>query len=688
MASIGEAFIDVHANTSPFHREVARDLDRVADDAEGELNKTGRSMGDKISDGIGVELRRRGKSFAKAIGDGTKNTVVRIRSILKFDQIRDTIRRRFRRDIGDTIQKEITDALDRSTRGGALSKFSSAIADAVGAGFNVSGRSPLIAALIPALLALVGVIVAALQAANALVAVLFIIPGLLASIGLQVGVVMIAFRGMGEAIQGAFAAKNAKELRLALKDLSPSARDFVKELLPLRDLFREIGRVVQQNFFAKLTGVITAIRKSLGPSLIKGFGQLASAMGQFFEDFGLLLASPGFKNFFNAIIPATARWLDKFGMSLFGRRGFVTALITMATALMPFMEKFGDIVLRNLDHLAGLMFQFVASPETTKWLDDMAATLQLVFDLLFKVGEFLFVFLRELNNAGGAEVIEFLSQALMELMLFLASPIGQKAMEGLVDLGKFGIAAFAGLVIILLSVVAAFEAVSEALRSGFLPAITEAIRIFIQAIIDAATFLGVWIARIIGWIGDFFRWLWGIITTTKSNFSSLTSGAASMVSKVVAVIKGLPGQILAALKNLGGLLVGAGRSLVQGLIDGIRQKISELKNLVSYLASLIAGFFGSSPAEEGPLSGQGWTKIRGQHMIQDLIKGIQAETQNLRQASLEATSNIVFGPNSIQMKFSGPVPDQQQARTVGAAMGMSAAEHIAARNTRLVVRTL
>jgi len=276
----------------------------------------------------------------------------------------------------------------------------------------------------------------------------------------------------------------------------------------------------------------------------------------------------------------------------------------------------------------------------------------------------------------------------MELMLFLASPIGQKAMEGLVDLGKFGIAAFTGLVIILLSVVAAFEAVAEALHSGFLPAITEAIRIFLQAIVDAATFLGVWISRIVGWIGSFFKWLWGIITTTKNNFSSLTSGAAAMVTKVMAVIKGLPAQILGALKNLGGLLVGAGRSLVQGLIDGIRAKINELRNLVGYLADLIAGFFGSSPAKEGPLSGQGWTKIRGQHMIQDLIKGIQAETPSLREATMDATSNIVFGPNSIQMKFTGPVPDQQQARTVGAAMGMSAAEQIAARNTRLAVRTL
>jgi hypothetical protein len=687
--SIGDAFIDVHANTGPFNRELDDHLERAADDAEGELNRTGRGMGDKISDGIVDSLKRRGKMFAKAIGDGTRNTVVRVRSIFRFDQIRDSIRRRFRRDVGDTITEEIRDSLDRSARSGVFNKIGLGIADAIGAGFNVSGRSPLIAALLPALAALVGVILAAVQAANALVAVLFIIPGLLASIGLQVGVIAIAFNGMGKAIQGAFAAKNAKELRLALKGLSPSARDFVRELLPLRNLFREIGRVVQQNFFLKLTGVITAIRKSLGPSLIKGFGQLASAMGQFFEDFGLLLASPGFKNFFNSIIPATARWLDKFGMSLFGRRGFVTALIAMATELMPFMEKFGDIVLRNLDRLSGLMFQLTTNPATNQWLDDMAATLQLVFDLLFKVGEFLFVFLDQLNRAGGATVIEILMEALSELMFVLSSPVGQKAMEGLVNLGIIGIRAFVGLVVAILGVLAALEAFGEWFRVTGGPFVLDVLRAIGQAAVDMATFLGVWIERIIKAIGGFFVWLWNIITTTKNNFSSLTSGAAAMASSLLARIKAIPGQVLGALGNFASLLYNSGRALIQGLIDGIRSKIQPLLDVLGWIGGRIGGFFGNSPAIYGPLSKRGWTKFRGQNIMKGLISGIRMELPPLLRTVNTVASNINFLPRSVQVNFQGTaVPTEIQARTVGSAVGTGAANMIAARNTRLAVRTL
>jgi hypothetical protein len=105
--SIGKAFIEVHADTSPFHRELPNDLDKAADLAEGEFDKTGQKVGGKMGDGIGKELKRRGKKFAKSIEDGTKNTIVRVRSIIRFDRIRDSIRRSFRRDVGETISKSL-----------------------------------------------------------------------------------------------------------------------------------------------------------------------------------------------------------------------------------------------------------------------------------------------------------------------------------------------------------------------------------------------------------------------------------------------------------------------------------------------------------------------------------------------------------------------------------------------------
>lgn len=686
--SIGEAFIDVHANTKPFHRELPEQLNEAADRAEAELDKTGQKIGSDMSNGIDKEFKRRGPGFAKSISDGTKNTMIRVRSVIRFDRLRDTIRRQFRRTVGQSIGEEIADALDRSARSGIFNKISVTIADAIGAGFNVSGRSPLIAVLIPAILALVGVIVAALQAVNALVAVLFIIPSLIGAIALQVGVLVIAFQGIGEATQKAFAAKNPKELREALKDLTPAAQDFVKELLPLRDFFKQLRDSVQQSFFSQLVGSITALRKALGPTLISGFTNLAREAGKFLGRFAEVLASPQFKTFITGLFAATSRWVETFSRSLFSKRGFVQGLIAMGNTLMPFLRDFGDVILRVLDRLSGLMFQFASNPATQQWLDDMAETLQLVFDLLFKVGEFLFVFLKRLNEAGGAGVIEALSEALDRLMFVLASPVGQKAMEGLVNLAIFGIQSFTGLVIAILAVIAVAEAFSEWVRVTGGPFILDILRAIGQAAVDVATFLGVWIERIIGWIVGFFKWLWNHITTTKSQFSSLASAVAGKLGEVVNRIKGLPSAILNAAKNFGSLLLNAGRALVDGLINGIKQKVSQLKSWISYLASLIAAFLPGSPAEVGPLSGQGYTKIRGQHLVQDLISGIREEVPALREATTNAMSNIVFGQNSVQVNFQGALPTDTQARSVGTAVGNGAASMIAARNTRLAVRTL
>ena len=694
--SIGDAYVTVHADTSPFEPELERDLRAAAEKAEKESNKTGKKIGGDVSDGLDSELKRRGKGFSKSIEDGTKGTNIFVRSKVHFNKIRDNVRRSFRRDVGDAITDEVADAFDRASRkGGVFSRIGTAVADAVGAGFNVSGRSPLIAVLLPAIFALVGVFTALAQAINAAVAVLFIVPGLLASIGLQVGTVAFAFHGLGEAIQGAFAAKNAKELRLALKQLTPSARSFVKELLPLRDLFREISRTAQERLFSQIAGSITALRKALGPSLIKGFGELGSTVGKLLRAFADVLASPEFVQFLNKLFFVTSKWISDLSHSLFGKRGFLPALIKMSDTLLPFMSTFGEIVLRALDELSGLMFQLAANPTTSNWLSDMAATLQKVIDLAFNLGDFLFFLLAQLNAAGGQNLISVLSEALNQLSFFLASPAGRKALEGLVDLGIAGIKSFTGLIELLLTLLAVAEVVGEFLNNKFIPTSIQelknmwiAIKIVGQAIVDFATFVGVWLSRIVGWIVHFFQILGGWISRARDWLLNFVRGVNDFLAQLIRRFGAIPGQLLAVAKNFGSLLYNAGRSLIQGLINGIFSKIDALRSAVSQIISTVGRFFPGSPAKEGPFSGRGYVKFRGQRMIRDFIEGIRNETPSLREATMNAVSNIVFGPNSVQVNVAGENPDVNRARTTGAAMGVAAADVIAARNTRLAVRTL
>ena len=72
------------------------------------------------------------------------------------------------------------------------------------------------------------------------------------------------------------------------------------------------------------------------------------------------------------------------------------------------------------------------------------------------------------------------------------------------------------------------------------------------------------------------------------------------------------------------MLFTAGAHAIERLIDGLESKIGHLGNVVAGIASKIAGFFGLSPAVEGPLSGEGAPEIRGQHFSASFGAGMMA----------------------------------------------------------------
>jgi hypothetical protein len=53
--------------------------------------------------------------------------------------------------------------------------------------------------------------------------------------------------------------------------------------------------------------------------------------------------------------------------------------------------------------------------------------------------------------------------------------------------------------------------------------------------------------------------------------------------------------------------------------------LSAVGSAVGSIVSKVAGFFGLSPAKEGPLSGAGSMKIRGQHLVRDFADGITGQ---------------------------------------------------------------
>lgn len=635
--ALGEAFIDVHANTKPFQDELGDGIDKGAKRAEDDFEDTGREIGDALTTGIGGSLRDNGPQLAKDIQDGLRRQKIRTKVTVEVDRDNNVVRKWV-----STITEDVEEAFREAGRpGGPFSKIGSAISDAIGAGFNVSGRSPLIALLIPVLLVIGSLIVAALQAANALVALLTIIPALLPAIALQVGVVAIAFQGMGEAIQGAFAAKNAKELKEAIDGLTPSAQAFVKSLLPLRDWWSTLSKSVQENFFAGL-GQLFGKGGSLQPlldSLSTRLGPLARDLGELLGSLAEFFGSANFRIFLSQIVPATQRWLDTLGPALLTLMTGITSLAS-SPAVLDLLERFGGAFAGVLATFGSFLTQISDDPEFAAWLSDMVDTLRSLGDLFMAVLDFVKVFLAQLNEAGGKEVIDKFTEAFNLLIAVLASPVGQKAMEGFIDMAKFGISAFFGLVMVLLALVALIEVIGETINGVFRAAWR-------------------WLTETAGpGIADFFR--------------NLISDIADLFN---------PTRML-------NMFYSAGRNIIQGLINGIRSMFSGIGSAMGAAMQVIRNYTPFSPAKEGPLSGSGDPMLAGENIMQRLAEGIHHAIPDVRAATSNAVQNIYFGTGAIQMGFQGSRPSEQEATATGMAVVGGIGSGLARRNISLAVRSL
>jgi TP901 family phage tail tape measure protein len=184
--------------------------------------------------------------------------------------------------------------------------------------------------------------------------------------------------------------------------------------------------------------------------------------------------------------------------------------------------------------------------------------------------------------------------------------------------------------------------------------------VYIMGIVDdAKAFLKVFeIAFKTAWsiISMGVKYFWGLISTIVRNgitiiedvvavFLDLLTGhwskawndlkklAADALHGAIAVIK----QIVVGFPML---LFNAGRALIGGLINGIKSMIGSLASTVSGVAHKIAGFFGLSPAIEGPLSGQGAPEVRGRHFAEDLARGIASGHDTVGAAARALAANV------------------------------------------------
>jgi hypothetical protein len=133
------------------------------------------------------------------------------------------------------------------------------------------------------------------------------------------------------------------------------------------------------------------------------------------------------------------------------------------------------------------------------------------------------------------------------------------------------------------------------------------------------------------------------VTLIDDEYSMITRGAEDTIHDVTSFFEGLPGDVMGAVDSLGSTLYNAGVHFIENLASGISAVASAPVHAVEGIVHDITDLIPGSPAKKGPLSGSGWSYIRGLHFAQDLARGItdgassaSAASEKLAQGTAQA----------------------------------------------------
>ena len=123
-------------------------------------------------------------------------------------------------------------------------------------------------------------------------------------------------------------------------------------------------------------------------------------------------------------------------------------------------------------------------------------------------------------------------------------------------------------------------------------------------------------------ISNIQAWAAGVRDQAVKAGQNFLDGIRQKFEEAVEFVRGIPDRLVSAIGNLGGRLIESGRSLIDGLTQGIRDGFDAAVGAVQDGLAWLRGFFPFSPAKYGPFSGHGYTTYSGKALMEDWGAGM------------------------------------------------------------------
>jgi TP901 family phage tail tape measure protein len=136
-------------------------------------------------------------------------------------------------------------------------------------------------------------------------------------------------------------------------------------------------------------------------------------------------------------------------------------------------------------------------------------------------------------------------------------------------------------------------------------------------------------------------------------FDRAKVAAGEALGGLVSTVAGIPGRVLGALGDLGGLLSGAGRDVIDGFIKGITGAFQRVRDTLGRLTGLLPDWKGPPGRDASILFGAGQLVMGG------FEQGLRSSFGDVRRTLADATDllGMHFGPTDFAMtRLAGPAP--------------------------------
>ena len=490
MATLGEAYVEIHADTKPFAKELnkqVKEILRKLDVVVGtEGAKVGATLGTKIGEGMDKETdrsllswQRRFVLWARETGkkgvdefEGSFQRLARgnfilFRVIGGLGQRLINISKTFIKitkasfEFGRSLLQANKAMISLGFEGiksllGFANDFSRSLASAQQAGANLVGSLTALGAsaatgaaglaamaaamvlLIGAMAALAAILIVAAAPFAALLGFALALP---AAFGVMLAVIaplVIALQDLGDALELVFES-DPKKLADGLKKLTPTMQTLVMGLRTIAPLLKAIQATVQKAFLGPVMMALIPAIRSVAPLLQRGLGLAAKALGVFVANALTLVDHPAFRRFIDELFPAVARMIETMGPPIIR---LMTALASAATAALPTVELLIGKLGGFIDAFATWIEDAIADGRFQKFLDDAIASAGAIWDLIKAlIGLFAEMFTQ--TDEGGRKFLEKITQAINKFTTWLKSPEGKKALAEAVVLALAFAEAFA-----------------------------------------------------------------------------------------------------------------------------------------------------------------------------------------------------------------------------------------------------